>query len=191
MYSAAGEGLNHSIICCDCAASSFFHVFCRSSFVGVLGLLYISYRFIGSAPSELFFLPFIPSVTLSLFFSLSSSFSLSPLLPSRFISLSLPPSLLPSFLPFSLPSLFVRNNTPVAQTVKNLPPMWETQVRSLGLEDPLEKGMATHSSILARKTPWIEEPGGLLSMESQRIHNWVTNTTKGIISRKIWETSVS
>ena len=49
----------------------------------------------------------------------------------------------------------------VAQTVKNLPAMWETQVRSLGWEDPLEKGMATHSSILAWKIPRTEEPGGL------------------------------
>ena len=99
------------------------------------------------------------------------------LLPSCFIPLSLPPSLLPSFLPFSLPSLFVRNNTPVAQTVKNLPPVWETWVRSLGLEDPLEKGMATHSSIFAWKTPGIEEPGGLLSMGLHRVgQDWATNT---------------
>ena len=45
--------------------------------------------------------------------------------------------------------------------VKNLPPMQETGVRSLGREDPLEKGMATHSSILAWRTPWAEELGGL------------------------------
>ena len=50
----------------------------------------------------------------------------------------------------------------VAQLVKNLPPMHETQVRSLGWEDPLEKGMATDSSILAWRIPWVEEPGGLL-----------------------------
>ena len=49
----------------------------------------------------------------------------------------------------------------VAQSVKNLPAMQETQVRSLGQEDPLEKEMATHSSILAWKIPWMEEPGGL------------------------------
>ena len=48
----------------------------------------------------------------------------------------------------------------VAQTVKNLPAMQETQVRSLGQEDPLEKGMAIHSNILAWRIPWIEEPGG-------------------------------
>ena len=55
----------------------------------------------------------------------------------------------------------------VAQTVKNLPAMQETQARSLGQEDPLEKEMATHSSILAWRTPWTEEPDGLQSMGSQ------------------------
>ena len=49
----------------------------------------------------------------------------------------------------------------VAQTVKRLPTMWETQVQSLGWEDPLEKEMATHSSTLACKIPWTEEPGRL------------------------------
>ena len=53
--------------------------------------------------------------------------------------------------------------------VKNLPEMWETQVRSLGWEDPLEKGMATHSSILAWKIPWIEESGGLWSTGLQGV----------------------
>ena len=51
--------------------------------------------------------------------------------------------------------------------VKNLPAMWETQVQSLGWEDPLEKGMATHSSILAWRIPWTEEPGRLQSMGSR------------------------
>ena len=55
----------------------------------------------------------------------------------------------------------------VAQTVKNLPAMQETPVRSLGQEDALEKGVATHSSILAWRIPWTEEPGGLPSTESQ------------------------
>ena len=55
----------------------------------------------------------------------------------------------------------------VAQTVKNLPAMWETWVQSLGWEDPLEEGMATHPSILAWRIPWTEEPGGLQSMGSQ------------------------
>ena len=52
--------------------------------------------------------------------------------------------------------------------VKNLPTMRETWVRSLGWEDPLEKEMATHYTIFARKIPWTEEPGGLQSMGSQR-----------------------
>ena len=56
--------------------------------------------------------------------------------------------------------------------VKHLPTMWKTQVRSLGLEDPLENEIATHSSTLAWKIPWMEEPGGLQSMGSQRVgHN--------------------
>ena len=55
------------------------------------------------------------------------------------------------------------------QLVKSLPALWETQVRSLGGEDPLEKEMETHSSILAWRIPWTEEPGGLQSMGSQRI----------------------
>ena len=50
-----------------------------------------------------------------------------------------------------------------ARTVKNLSAMQETQVRSLGQEDPLEEGMATHSNILAWRIPWTEEPGGLCS----------------------------
>ena len=53
--------------------------------------------------------------------------------------------------------------------VKSLPAMRETQVRSLGQEDPVEKEMATHSSILAWRIPWTEEPGGLQSMQSQRV----------------------
>ena len=60
----------------------------------------------------------------------------------------------------------------VAQTVKRLPTMWETQVQSLGWEDLLQKEMATHSSILAWKISWTEEPGRLQSMGSQRVgHN--------------------
>ena len=56
----------------------------------------------------------------------------------------------------------------MAQTVKRLPTMWETWVRSPGWGDPLEKEMATHSSTLAWKIPWMEEPGRLQSMRSQR-----------------------
>ena len=60
----------------------------------------------------------------------------------------------------------------VAQTVKHLPAMQQTQVQPLGLEDPLEKEVATHSSTLAWKIPWMEEPGDLQSMGSQRVgHN--------------------
>ena len=55
--------------------------------------------------------------------------------------------------------------------VKNLPTLGETQVQSLGLEDPLEKGMATHSSILAWRIPWTEEPGGLQPMRLQRVRH--------------------
>ena len=57
----------------------------------------------------------------------------------------------------------------MAQMVKNLPATQETWIQSLGWEDPLEKGMATHSSILAWKIPGTEEPGGLQSMGSQRV----------------------
>ena len=60
----------------------------------------------------------------------------------------------------------------MAQTIKYLLAKQGTRVRSLGLEDPLEKGMATHSSILAWRIPWTEEPGGVQSMGSQRVrHN--------------------
>ena len=58
---------------------------------------------------------------------------------------------------------------PGVSAVKNPPAMQQTLVGSLVLEDPLEEGMATHSSVLAWKTPWIAEPGGLWSMESQRV----------------------
>ena len=57
----------------------------------------------------------------------------------------------------------------VAQMVKRLSMMWETQVQSLGREDLLEKEMATHSSILAWKVPWMEEPGRLQTMALQRV----------------------
>ena len=61
----------------------------------------------------------------------------------------------------------------MAQTVKNLPAMWETGVRPLNWEDPLEEGMSTHSSILAWRIPWTEEPGGLQSMGSQKVKTWL------------------
>ena len=89
-----------------------------------------------------------------------------------------------------VPSLFTRTATTlllidytptgaslVAQVVKNRPSVWETQVPSLGQEDPLEKGMATHSSFLAWRMACTEEPGGLQSMGLQRVvHDWATNT---------------
>ena len=62
-------------------------------------------------------------------------------------------------------------DSPVVQRVKGLPAIRETQVRSLGQENPLEKEMVTHSSILAWRIPWTEEPGGLQSMGSQRVRH--------------------
>ena len=59
----------------------------------------------------------------------------------------------------------------MAQMVKHLPAMWETWVQSLGREDPLEKEMATQSSILAWKIPWMEKPGRPQSMESPRVRH--------------------
>ena len=65
----------------------------------------------------------------------------------------------------------------VAQMIKNLSAMQKTRVQSLGQEDSLEKGLATHSSILACEIPWAEERGGLEPMGSQRVrHDWVANT---------------
>ena len=70
-----------------------------------------------------------------------------------------------------------RQSSLVAQTEKSLPARQEARVWSLGWKDPLEKGMATHSSILAWKFPWMGEPGGPQSMELQRVrHDWATNT---------------
>ena len=60
---------------------------------------------------------------------------------------------------------------PGGSVVKNLPAMWETGVRSLSQEDPLEEEMATHSRILAWRIPWTEQPGGLVSMESKRVRH--------------------
>ena len=59
----------------------------------------------------------------------------------------------------------------VVQMIKTVPAMWETQVQSLGWEDPLENGMATHSNILAWRIPWAEVPGGLQSMGLQRVRH--------------------
>ena len=69
------------------------------------------------------------------------------------------------------------------KTVKNLPAMWETRVQSLGLEDPLKKGMAAHSSIPVWKVPWTEETDGLQSVGSQSVgHDWLTNTFTFILN---------
>ena len=77
-----------------------------------------------------------------------------------------------------------------------MPAIWETWVRSLGWENSLKKGMATHSSILAWEIPWTEEPNGLQSMGSQRVrHNWVTNAyaqiTQDYLSTLLPETSIT
>ena len=65
----------------------------------------------------------------------------------------------------------------MAQMVKNLLEMWETRMQFLGQEDPLERSVATHSSIFAWRIPWTEEPGRLQSRGSQRVtHDWATNT---------------
>ena len=70
----------------------------------------------------------------------------------------------------------------VAQAVKNLPAMQEAWVPSLGQENPLEKGMATHSSILAWRILWTEKPGELQSMALQRVrHNSETNTLEQLL----------
>ena len=78
----------------------------------------------------------------------------------------------------------------VAQTVKNSPALQETWVQSLGQEDPLEKRMATHSSILAWRTTWTEESGGIQSMGSQRVrHDWATSLSLFIFMhwRRKWQ----
>ena len=70
----------------------------------------------------------------------------------------------------------------MAQKVRNPPAMWETQVWSLGQEDPLEEGMETLSSITAWRIPWTEELGRLQSKGLQRVrHDWATNTFNGIV----------
>ena len=96
------------------------------------------------------------------------------------LSLTFMPGSNVSYVPllqYHIISVFAYWASLVAQMVKNLPPMQETWVQSLGQEDPLEKEMATHSSILAWRIPWTEEPGGPQFMGSQRVgHDWTTNT---------------
>ena len=71
--------------------------------------------------------------------------------------------------------MYTTTGLPWSQVVKNLPTMWETYVPSLGRGDPLEKGMATHSSILTWKIQWTEEPGALQSIGSRRVgHDYTT-----------------
>ena len=106
----------------------------------------------------------------------SSAFSKSSLYLWKFLVHTL---LKPSWKGFEhyLASMQNEHNCVIAQMVKNLPVMQETWVRSLGQEDPLEKGMATHSSVLAWRIPWTEEPGRLQSMGLQSVRNhWATNT---------------
>ena len=81
----------------------------------------------------------------------------------------------------------------VSQMVKHLPTVWETWIWSPGQEDPLEKAMATHSSTLAWKVPWMEEQGRLQSMGSQRVgHDWVTSLSfsYGSYMFSFWEASI-
>ena len=88
----------------------------------------------------------------------------------------LPPAI--SALPGAPSQCRLSDPTLVAQWLKNLPTVQETWVWSMGWEDPLEAGMATHSSILAWEVPWTEEPGKLQSMELQRVRlDWVTKHT--------------
>ena len=93
------------------------------------------------------------------------------------------PTFLLAAITFILIKSYKLEGLPVAQMVKNLPAMkgmqQETQFQSLGREDPLEEGMATHSNILSWRIPWTEGPGGLQSMESQRAgHDGVSDTFK-------------
>ena len=71
--------------------------------------------------------------------------------------------------PHKLYHLILYRVFPGGSAIKNLPAMQETQVQSLGQEDPLEEGMASYSSILARRIPWTEEPGGLQFLGLQRV----------------------
>ena len=82
-----------------------------------------------------------------------------------------------------------QNQIDCTQRWKHLPPMWETRVRSLGQEDPLEKEMAIHSSILSWRIPWTEKPSRLQSTGSQRVgHDWATSP-RTLCSRR-WRSSI-
>ena len=82
--------------------------------------------------------------------------------------------------PFGLESLVLRASL-VAEMVKNLPTMQETWVQSLGREDTLDQGMSTHSSILAWRIPWTEEPGGLQSVRLHDMTEQLTAVLKGVL----------
>ena len=75
--------------------------------------------------------------------------------------------------------VIIDKDFPVAQMIKNLPAMQETRVWFLGRENPLEKGMAIHSSILAWRIPWTEKPRGLQFVGSQVRHDWETVIGRG------------
>ena len=78
----------------------------------------------------------------------------------------------------------------MAQMVKHLPAMQETWVRSQGREDPLEKETATHSSILAWRIPWTEEPGGLQSIRSKELYTTERVHFLSFFNRKMWRTDL-
>ena len=89
------------------------------------------------------------------------------------------------FLYLQLLTRYLAHTSLLAQIVKNLPAMQETWIWSLSWEDPLEKGTATHSSILAWRIPWTEEPGRLQFIESQRAgHDWSNLACNGITTEK-------
>ena len=125
-------------------------VFVLANFVDKNDLIYLSYyEWIHLFINHLYYLFFDPSISVSIFFPLAR---------------------IQGYYFFLL--IFT-----LAETVKNLLAIEETKVRSLGREDPLEKEMITHSSVLAWRIPWTQEHGGLQSMGSQRVRqNWTTNT---------------
>ena len=86
----------------------------------------------------------------------------------------------------SLLLLPTKSSSLVAQRLKHLPPMQEARVWSLGWEDPLEKEMVTHPSILAWRIPWTEKPGRLPSMGSQRVrHDWATSLSLSLVAQML------
>ena len=107
------------------------------------------------------------SLSITNYWSLLKLISIVSVMPSNHLILCRPILLPPSIFPWGY--MYINNHgaSLIAQSVKNLPAMQETQVQFLGCEDSLEKEMATHSSILACRIPWIEEPGGEKSMGLQ------------------------